>query len=101
MSDKIFNDDPEAIQKLTTKLERLQKEKSYWKKLKPEKRDYSINETDGMKRWYMLQNYNQNINQIKKRIAKLEYLKAQNITLERKSVFPDGKKRFKYIEVKK
>lgn len=97
---KIFNDDPEAIQKLTVKLEGLQTEKIYWKNLKPEKRDYSINETDGMKRWYKLQNLNQNINQIKKRIAKLESMKAQNISLERKAVFPDGKKRFKYVEVK-
>jgi len=48
----------------------------------------------------MLQNFNQNINQIKKRIIKLQSLKDNNISLERKAVFPDGKKRFKYIEVK-
>lgn len=98
---KIFNDDPDAIKRLNEKLEKLQEEKKYWKALKPETRDYSANETDNMKRWYMLQNYNQNINQIKKRIIKLENLRDQNITLERKAVFPDGKKRFRYVEVKK
>ena len=93
---RIFNDDPDVIERLKEKLAKLIEEKKYWKTLKPEKRTYGANETDGMKRWYMLQNYNQNINQIKKRIIKLENLKANNIELVRNTTFKNGRKVFYY-----
>ncbi len=95
---RIFNDDPDALKRLNEKLDKLIDEKKYWKALKPETRDYSANETDNMKRWYMLQNYNQNINQLKKRIIKLEALKANNIDLVRNTTFKNGRKVFYYSE---
>ena len=101
MTDRIFDDAPDAVERLTAKLEELKKEHAYWKALKPEKRTYGFNETDGMKRWYMLPNLNQQINGIKKRIAKIEARKAAGVELERKVTFKNGRKVFWYSEVKK
>src|SRR4030066_1212859 len=95
---RIFDDDPNAVQMLKAKLDVLQKEHAYWKSVKPEKRDYSINETDGMKRWYMLSNLNQQINGIKKRIIAIESRSEAGIKLVRKTTFKNGRKVFWYNE---
>ena len=99
--ERIFDDAPDALERLSAKLLDLQEQHKYWKSLKQEKRTYGPNETDGMKRWYMLPNLNQQINGIKKRIAKIEARKAHGIELERKVTFKSGRKVFWYDEVKK
>ena len=99
--ERIFDDAPDAIDRLQEKLVKLQQEHAYWKSVKPEKRTYGWAETDGMKRWYMLPNLNQQINGIKKRIKKIEYRKAAGIILERKVTFKNGRKVFWYDEEKK
>jgi len=96
MSNRIFDDAPDALERLQEKLVKLQEEHKYWKSVKPEKRTYGPNETDGMKRWYMLQNLNQTINGIKKRIAKIEARKAAGVELVRKVTFKNGRKVFWY-----
>jgi len=101
MSNRIFDDAPDALERLQEKLVKLQQEHAYWKGLKQEKRTYGFDETDGMKRWYMLPNLNQQINGIKKRIKKIEDRKAAGITLERKVTFKNGRKVFWYDEEKK
>lgn len=93
----IFQDDPEAIQKYKLKLAKLEKEKAYWKSLKPEKRTFH-NETDNMKRSYMLPLVGQNIRTVKKQLEKAKARQDQGITLERKRTFKDGKPRFYYKE---
>ena len=98
---RIFDDDPDAIEQLTIKLDKLLAEKAHWKAIKPEKRDYGHNETDGMKRWYMLQNLNGTIFTIRKRIKKLQDRDAAGLCVVRKATYPDGKKHFYYQEVKK
>ncbi len=99
--EKIFDDDPDAIEKLYIKLGRLIQDKDHWKAIKPEKRTYQHNETDGMKRWYMLQNLNGNIFTTRKRIKKLEARKASGLCVVRKATYPNGQKHFYYQEVKK
>lgn len=94
----IFSDDPKAIEKLNTKLDTLNKEKAYWKGLKPEPRTYQ-NETDNMKRCYMLPNLNANIRTVKKRIEKLKALESNNIELVRKPTFKNGRKVFFYEQI--
>lgn len=94
---KIFDDDPNAVEMLKTKLASLEKEKAYWKGLKQEKRTYQI-ETDGMKRCYMLPNLNQQINGIKKRIISIESRDQAGLKLVRQTTFKGGKKVFWYNE---
>ena len=93
----IFKDDPEALSKLSVKLEGLETEKKYWKGLKQEKRTYQI-ETDSMKRCYMLPNLNANIRSVKLKIAEIENLQKNNISLVRKTTFKNGRKVFFYEE---
>ncbi len=99
--ERIFDDDPDAVKKLTAKLEGLLKEKVYWKALKPVPRTYQHNEPDGAKRSYILPNLNQTINGLKKRIKKLELREAAGLCVVRKATFPNGQKHFYYQEVKK
>lgn len=94
---QIFSDDPNAIEKLNSKLEKLNEEKAYWKGLKPEPRTYQ-QETDNMKRCYMLPNLNANIRSVKKRIEKLKALVSNNETLVRNTTFKEGRKCFYYTK---
>ena len=93
----IFQDDPDAIPKLETKLAQLEKEKEYWKGLKPEKRTYQ-NETDNMKRSYMLPLVNQNIRSVKKKIEQIRARQESGKELERNVTFKNGRKVFFYTE---
>ena len=97
---RIFEDDPEAIPKLEEKLSKLQKEHTYWKSLKPEPRTYQINETDNMKRWYMLPLVSKNVLDVKKKIARIQSRQNAGIELIRKPTYKDGRKCFFYEEVK-
>ncbi len=98
--ERIFQDDPDAVQKLEVKLTRLEKEKAYWKGLKPLPRTYQANEPDGAKRSFMLPNLNANIRTVRQKIELIESRQEKNIGLERKTTFKDGRKVFYYQEVK-
>jgi hypothetical protein len=93
----IFLDDPKALEKCEIKMQKLIKEKAYWKGLKPEPRNYQ-NETDNMKRCYMLPLCNQNIRSLKIKMEKIQSLQKNNVTLERKAFWHDGVKMFKYVK---
>ena len=97
---RIFQDDPDAVEKLERKLEELEKQKAYWKGLKPLPRTYGINEPDGAKRSFMLPNLNATIRDVRMKIAKIKERQEKNIGLERKTTFKDGRKVFYYQEVK-
>lgn len=101
MTERIFQDDPEAINKLQTKLEELLIQHKYWKSLKQEPRTYQANETDAMKKCYMLPNISANIREVKKKIALIQARKEAGINLVRKPTYIEGKKRFFYEEIKK
>ena len=95
---RIFMDDPDAISKLEVKLVGLEKEKAYWKTItKCVPRTYENTPEDA--KWYMPQNINANIRIVKRKIEILKTRKEQGITLERKTTFVGGKKRFFYKEV--
>ncbi len=98
---RIFQDDPDAIPKLEKKLERLEKEKAYWKGLKPLPRTYQANEPDGAKRSFMLPNLNANIRTVRQKIELIKSRQERNIGLERKTTFKDGRKVFFYQEVER
>ncbi len=98
---RIFQDDPDAIPKLEKKLERLEKEKAYWKGLKPLPRTYQANEPDGAKRSFMLPNLNANIRTVRQKIELIKSRQERNIGLERKTTFKDGRKVFYFQEVKR
>lgn len=94
---RIFQDDPDAISKLEAKLILLEKEKSYWKNLKPEARTYH-NETDNMKRCFMLPLCNQNIRSCRLKIQAITNMKNEGITLERKITYKNGRPCFYYAK---
>lgn len=95
---RIFQDDPNAIEKLEKKLEGLEKQREYWKTVKKTvPRDYS--NTEGDKKWYMPQLINANIRSTKMKIEKIKERQQKNIGLERKTTFKNGKKVFYYQEV--
>lgn len=94
----IFQDDPDAIAKLEAKLAGLEKEKAYWKGLKPERRTFGNAETDNMRRSFMLPLTNQNIRSVKQKIEMIKARQDRGATLERKTTFVGGKKRFYYEE---
>jgi hypothetical protein len=94
---KIFLDDPQALEKCEIKMQKLIKEKAYWKGLKPEPRNFQV-ETDNMKRSYMLPLCNQNIRDLKIKIEKIQSLQKNNVKLERKAFWHDGIKMFKYVK---
>jgi len=96
---KIFSDDPQALEKLQNKLSQLEEKRKFWKtikKCKPRRYDGSLED----RKWYEPQLINQEIGRIKKRIEKIQSLQNNNIQLERIPVFKNGKKFFKYQEVK-
>ncbi len=96
---RIFQDDPKAIELLEQKLVGLEKEKTYWKGIKKTvPRDYSNTPEDA--RWYMLTNVTTRIREVNKKIETIKERQSRGVTLERKTCFPDGKKRFRYEEVK-
>lgn len=93
----IFQDDPQAIEKLNAKLATLEKEKAYWKTIKknvPRKYDNSPEDA----RWYMLTNVTTRIREVKKKIAKIQEREEAGKTLERKTTFKNGRKVFFYVE---
>lgn len=95
--ERIFDDDPQAIEKLELKLVGLEKEKAYWKTIKKTvPRDYT--HSLGDQKWYMPESIQTNIRNIKKRIDKIKARQDSGITLERKRTFKDGKPRFYYQE---
>jgi len=98
--ERIFQDDPDAVAKLEKKLEGLEKQKAYWKGLKPVPRTYQANEPDGAKRSFMLPNLNANIRTVRQKIKLIKSRQDRNIVLERKTTFKDGRKVFYYQEVK-
>ncbi len=93
----IYLDDHDALQRLNLKLADLEKQKKYWKDLKPEKRTFN-HETDNMKRSYMLPSCNANIRSVKDKIKKVQSLQNENKQLIRSYFWRDGKKIFKYTE---
>ncbi len=96
----IFQDDPQALDKLAVKLAKLEKEKAYWKTIKknvPRKYDQSPEDA----RWYMLTNVTTRIREVKKKIAKIEERDASGKTLERNITFKNGRPCFFYKEVDK
>lgn len=96
----IFQDDPQALEKLAVKLEKLEKEKAYWKGIKkniPRKYDNSPEDA----RWYMLTNVTTRIREVKKKITIIEERNASGKILVRNDTFKDGHKRFFYTEVDK
>ncbi len=97
----IFQDDPNAIAKLEAKLVGLKKEQAYWKALKKLPRTYQHDEPDGAKRCYMLPSITTNIREVNKKIQKIQARNEAGVTLERKTRFIGGKKRFFYKEVPK
>ena len=96
----IFQDDPQAIEKLNEKLATLEKEKAYWKTIKknvPRKYDNSPEDA----RWYMLTNVTTRIREVKKKIEKIENRAKEGKILVRNDTFKNGAKRFFYTEVDK
>lgn len=94
----IFQDDPDAIAKLEQKLVELEKEKAYWKTVKKiVPRDYS--HTPGDAKWYMPANVSARIRSVKKKMELINARQEAGVTLQRKEVFVDGKRFFKYVEV--
>ena len=96
----IFQDDPQALEKLAAKLEKLEKEKAYWKGIKknvPRKYDQSPEDA----RWYMLTNVTTRIREVKKKITKIEERNASGKILERNTTFKNGRPCFFYTEIDK
>ena len=94
----IFQDDPDAIAKLETKLVELEKEKAYWKTVKKiVPRDYS--HTPGDAKWYMPANVSARIRSVKKKMELIKARQEAGVTLQRKEVFVSGRRFFKYVEV--
>ena len=97
---RIFQDDPDAIQKLEVKLAKLEQQKAYWKTIKKSvPRTYDNTPEDA--RWYMLDNVSTNIRMVKKKIEKIQARKDQGKELKRQTTFKDGRKVFFYTEVDK
>lgn len=95
---KIFRDDPDAVSKLEAKVKYLEDVQNYWKQIiKFPVRDYHTRNQLGDAKWYEASLASKNLNDTKK---KLEQVKNQG-NLERKPVYMDGKKHFKYIETPK
>lgn len=96
----IYQDDPQALEKLAVKLEKLEKEKTYWKGIKknvPRKYDQSPQDA----RWYMLTNVTTRIRLVKKKIEIIENRAKDGKILVRNDTFKEGHKRFFYTEIKK
>lgn len=96
----IYQDDPQALEKLALKLADLEKQQKYWKsikKCKPRKFDNSPED----QKWYMLTSVTNNIREVKKKIVIIEERKASGKILVRNDTFKNKKKCFFYTEVKK
>lgn len=97
-TNRIFQDDPDAIERLEAKLVKLEEEKAYWKTIKKcVPRDYSNTPEDA--RWYMLTNVTTRIREVNKKIEKIRERQEAGITLQRKPTYQNGRKNFYYEEV--
>ena len=96
---KVFRDDPNAISMMKTKLENKEKMVLYWKSiLQFPARDTQRGSSLGDSKFYALTGASTEVREAKKKLAKLESDKKAGKTLERKSTFTTGKKRFYYKE---
>ena len=98
---KVFRDDPNAISMMKTKVENKEKMVLYWKSIiKFPSRTYGNNLRGslGDEKWYALTGASTEVREAKKKLEKLESDKKAGKTLERKSTFTTGKKRFYYKE---
>ena len=94
---KVFRDDPNAISMMKTKIENKEKMVLYWKSIiKFPARTYG--RALGDTKWYALTGASTEVREAKKKLEKLESDKKAGKTLERKSTFTTGKKRFYYKE---
>jgi len=94
---KVFRDDPNAISMMKTKVENKEKMVLYWKSIiKFPARTYG--RALGDTKWYALTGASTEVREAKKKLEKLESDKKAGKTLERKSTFTTGKKRFYYKE---
>lgn len=96
----IYQDDPQALEKLGVKLEKLEKEKAYWKGIKKNKpRKYDQSPED--QRWYMLTNVTTRIREVKKKIEIIENREKNGKELVRNTTFKDGRRCFFFTEIDK
>ena len=96
----IYQDDPNALEKLALKLEGLEKQKAYWKTIKkcvPRTFDNSPEDA----RWYMLTNISTKIREVKKKIATIENRAKEGKILVRNDTFKNGRKCFFFTEIEK
>jgi hypothetical protein len=95
----IFQDDPNAISKYEKKIEYLEAEQDYWKKIiKFPSRDYENRNQLGDQKWFYPGGISTNIRDTKKKLAKVKERKESGTTLERKVTYKGGKPRFYYKE---
>ncbi len=95
----IFQDDPNAVSKMETKVKYLEDQQDYWKKIiKFPARDYENRNQLGDAKWYAMSNNSANLRDAKKKLAKIQEREASGKTLERKPTYKGGKKRFYYEE---
>jgi hypothetical protein len=95
----IFQDDPNAISKYETKIKYLEDVGDYWKKVtKFPARDHKTPGQLGDAKWYEMSNNSQNLNTVRKKLAKVKERKESGTTLERKVTYKHGKPRFYYKE---
>ena len=95
----IFQDDPNAISKYETKINYLEAQQDYWKKIiKFPARDYKNRNQLGDAKYYEMSNNSQNLNTVRKKLAKVKERKESGTTLERKVTYKGGKPRFYYKE---
>jgi len=95
----VFRDDPNAIQKQEQRVENFENEQDYWKQIVKEPHR-SFRPTLGDSRWFALTGASTNLREANKKLEKLKSDKEKGIELERKPVFIEGKKRFKFEEKK-
>ena len=93
---RVFLDDPQAIEKLEVKLEGLIAQKAKWKDVKKAvPRTYKSHDIHDQA-WFIPQSIQNRIRDTKKKIAKIQKMQKDGVELERKATYPDGKKRFYY-----
>ena len=95
--EKIFRDDPKAIEKMQNKIRVLEERKDYWKKIiKFPARTYGNNMRNalGDSKWYAATSASTDLNMAKKKLVLIE----NQGTLTRKPTYQDGRKNFYYTE---
>jgi len=96
MTERIFDDDPEAIIKLEAWLIPLKERQAYWRKVKKVPRTYQHDEPEGARKSFILPSITTKIREITKRIDKLQFFKDEGIKQIRKVTFRGGGKHFWY-----